>query len=118
MNIVEKTLDKIIEKIEDGFDWIRKLAKTKLWLASILGTLYFIMVIVGVLAGMVLTVAAILASALGILLFCVEIISFIGFLCAWLGFGMFFGSLFCIVFIIVTLFMKKDLKHENFFDED
>jgi len=118
MNIFEKTTENIADKIADGFGWIRELAKTKLWLASILGALYLVSVIVGSIVSMVLILALILASALGVLLLCIAILSAIGFLYTVAGGLVFFGSLFFIVFVIVTLFMKKELKHENFFDED
>ena len=114
----DNLLDKTVDKILNGFGCIRELAKTKLWVASILGTLYVIMVIVGILVCFVSSLAAIITVLLGTLWCFSKIGCFIGFLYASVGGLVFFGSLFFTVFILVTLFIKKELQHENFFDED
>jgi len=115
--ILEKALDKIVDKTIDGFGWIRKLAETKLWIASILGTLYIFLVIVGVIAGMVSALGLILTVAIGVLLLFAAILYAIGSFYSLVGGLVFFGTLFFIVFIIITLFMKKELKQENFYED-
>ena len=113
MNIVEKTLDKIAYKLEDSFDWLHKLAKTKLWIASILATLFIVAIAVGALVSIVLIVAALVAGLLGFMFLVLVVFNSMGALYATLGCLIFFVLLFSTIFLIITLCMKRAFKNEE-----
>ena len=112
MNILEKTLNKVLDKMINGFVCINKLAKTRLWLASFLAALYAISIGVGSIVGLLLVVVSMILSLLGTCWVIANIVYIVGLLCHTIGNGMFYTLLLCVIIFIITLFMKKIFKSE------
>jgi len=107
-NILEKTLNKIHDKICEGFLWISYLGKTQLWLASFLGALYFVSLLLLSLFTLVLAVGFGYLVVLGGF----SIVAAIVFLYQAMGAVFFYIILFLIAIFFMTLFTKSLLKSE------